>query len=64
MGYDPVVMRRGMGAKARTATIARLQPQPDGRPPLVVATGPGLRQLAPECAPPEKHAADATEPGS
>src|SRR5258708_5530670 len=40
MGYDPVVLRGGMGAKSRSAPLTRLQPQP-GRPPLlVVATGP------------------------
>jgi superfamily II DNA or RNA helicase len=39
-GHDPVVLRGGMGAKARTAALARLQPQPGGPPLLVVATGP------------------------
>ena len=40
MGHDPVVLRGGMGAKTRSAALARLQPLP-GRPPvLVVATGP------------------------
>jgi len=39
-GHDPVVLRGGMGAKARTAALARLDPQPDGSPLLVVATGP------------------------
>ncbi|MGA3155498.1 MAG: TOTE conflict system archaeo-eukaryotic primase domain-containing protein [Streptosporangiaceae bacterium] len=39
-GYDPVVLRGGMGAKNRTAALARLQPQPGGPPLLVVATGP------------------------
>lgn len=29
-----------MGAKDRTVALARLQPQPDGRPLLAVATGP------------------------
>ncbi len=29
-----------MGAKARTAALARLQPDPEGPPLLVVATGP------------------------
>jgi superfamily II DNA or RNA helicase len=40
MSHDPVILRGGMGAKARAAVLARLQPQPDGRPLLVVATGP------------------------
>jgi superfamily II DNA or RNA helicase len=40
MGYDPVVLRGGMGAKSRAAAVARLQPQPGGPPLLVVATGP------------------------
>jgi superfamily II DNA or RNA helicase len=39
-GHDPVILRGGMGAKSRTAAVARLQPQPGGRPLLVVATGP------------------------
>jgi superfamily II DNA or RNA helicase len=39
-GHDPVILRGGMGAKARSAALARLQPQPDGPPLLVVATGP------------------------
>jgi superfamily II DNA or RNA helicase len=38
--YDPVVLRGGMGAKARTAALARLQPEPGGPPLLAVATGP------------------------
>ncbi len=38
-GYDPVVLRGGMGAKARTAALTRLQPGAAG-PLLVVATGP------------------------
>jgi superfamily II DNA or RNA helicase len=40
MGYDPVVLRGGMGAKTRAAVLARLQLQPDSPPLLVVATGP------------------------
>jgi superfamily II DNA or RNA helicase len=40
MGYDPVVLRGGMGAKSRVEALARLEPQPDGAPMLVVATGP------------------------
>jgi superfamily II DNA or RNA helicase len=40
MGYDPVVLRGGMGAKSRTSALARLQPVPDSPPLLVVATGP------------------------
>ena len=39
-GKDPVVLRGGMGAKARKAALARLHPQPGGPPLLVVATGP------------------------
>jgi superfamily II DNA or RNA helicase len=39
-GNDPVVLRGGMGAKARKAALARLHPQPGGPPLLVVATGP------------------------
>jgi len=39
-GYDPVILRGGMGAKSRAAALARLQPQPDGPPLLVIATGP------------------------
>ena len=39
-GHDPVVLRGGMGAKARAAALTRLQPEPDGPPLLVVATGP------------------------
>ena len=38
-GYDPVVLRGGMGAKARTAALGRLEPDPTGPPLLVVATG-------------------------
>lgn len=30
MGYDPVVLRGGTGAKSRAAALARLQPQPGG----------------------------------
>ena len=40
MGYDPVVLRGGMGARSRAAALASLQPQPGGPPLLVVATGP------------------------
>ncbi len=40
IGHDPVVLRGGMGAKSRSAALARLQPQPDSPPLLVVATGP------------------------
>jgi superfamily II DNA or RNA helicase len=39
-GYDPVVLRGGMGAKARAAADQRLHPQPGGPPLLVLATGP------------------------
>jgi superfamily II DNA or RNA helicase len=40
MGHDPVVLRGGMGAKARAAALDRLQAQPGGPPLLAVATGP------------------------
>jgi superfamily II DNA or RNA helicase len=40
MGHDPVVLRGGMGAKARAAALTRLEPQPGGPPLLAVATGP------------------------
>jgi superfamily II DNA or RNA helicase len=39
-GYDPVVLRGGMGAKTRAAATSRLQFQPGAAPLLVVATGP------------------------
>jgi superfamily II DNA or RNA helicase len=39
-GHDPVVLRGGMGAKARAAALAQLSPQPDAPPLLAVATGP------------------------
>lgn len=39
-GHEPVVLRGGMGVKARTAALARLSPGPDAPPLLVVATGP------------------------
>jgi superfamily II DNA or RNA helicase len=39
-GFAPVVLRGGMGAKARSAALERLQPAGDGSPLLVVATGP------------------------
>jgi superfamily II DNA or RNA helicase len=39
-GWDPVILRGGMGAKARAAALARLHPQPGAPPLLVVATGP------------------------
>jgi superfamily II DNA or RNA helicase len=39
-GHDPVVLRGGMGAKARAAALTRLNPQADGPPLLIVATGP------------------------
>lgn len=39
-GHEPVVLRGGMGAKSRAAALARLDPQPEGPPLLVVATGP------------------------
>jgi superfamily II DNA or RNA helicase len=40
LGHDPVILRGGMGAKDRTAALARLQSQPGGPPLLAVATGP------------------------
>jgi superfamily II DNA or RNA helicase len=40
MGHDPFVLRGGMGAKSRSAALARLQPPPGSPPLLVVATGP------------------------
>jgi superfamily II DNA or RNA helicase len=40
LGYDPVVLRGGMGAKARAAALSRLQPQTGDSQLLVVATGP------------------------
>jgi superfamily II DNA or RNA helicase len=39
-GHEPVVLRGGMGARARTAALARLDAQRDGAPLLAVATGP------------------------
>ena len=39
-GHDPVVLVGGMGARARAAAMARLDPEDSGRPLLVVATGP------------------------
>jgi superfamily II DNA or RNA helicase len=39
LGHDPVLLRGGMGAKARAAALARLEPDPAGQPLLVVATG-------------------------
>jgi superfamily II DNA or RNA helicase len=35
-GYHPVILKGGAGAKARTAALERLQPPPDGSPPLLV----------------------------
>jgi superfamily II DNA or RNA helicase len=40
MAHDPVVLRGGLGAKARAAALARLEPQPGGPLLLAVATGP------------------------
>lgn len=39
-GFDPVVLRGGMGVKARRAALDRLERQSGGPPLLVVATGP------------------------
>jgi superfamily II DNA or RNA helicase len=38
-GHDPVMLRGGLGARARAAALARLEPNTDGPPLLVVATG-------------------------
>lgn len=38
-GHDPVVLRGGIGAKARTEALSRLQPGPGQPPLLAVATG-------------------------
>jgi superfamily II DNA or RNA helicase len=40
MGYDPVTLKGGMGAKERTAALNRLEAAPGGPPLLAVATGP------------------------
>jgi superfamily II DNA or RNA helicase len=40
IGHDPVVLRGGMGAKARAAALDRLHARPGGPPLLAVATGP------------------------
>ncbi|MGH3519354.1 MAG: TOTE conflict system archaeo-eukaryotic primase domain-containing protein [Haloechinothrix sp.] len=37
-GHDPVILRGGMGAKARAAALDRLNPEPGGPPLLVIAT--------------------------
>jgi hypothetical protein len=37
LGHDPVILRGGMGAKDRTAALARLHPQPGG-PPLLASS--------------------------
>lgn len=39
-GHEPVVLVGGMGARARAAAMARLDPEAGDRPLLVVATGP------------------------
>jgi superfamily II DNA or RNA helicase len=39
-GREPVVLRGGMGAKARAAALGRLDPSSGGPPLLVIATGP------------------------
>ena len=38
-GFDPVVLRGGMGAKARAAALTRLRPRDDGDRLLAIATG-------------------------
>jgi hypothetical protein len=40
LGHQPVVLRGGMGAKARAAALTRLEPSAGTTPLLVVATGP------------------------
>jgi superfamily II DNA or RNA helicase len=35
-GHQPVILKGGTGAKAKTAALERLQPPPDGSPPLLV----------------------------
>jgi hypothetical protein len=40
MGYDPVVLRGGMGAKTRPVALSGTQLQPGSPPLLVVDTGP------------------------
>ncbi len=37
-GHDPVILRGGMGTKARAAALDRLNPEPGGPPLLVIAT--------------------------
>jgi superfamily II DNA or RNA helicase len=39
-GHEPVVLRGGMGAKARSSALARMEPTPGDPPLLVAATGP------------------------
>jgi superfamily II DNA/RNA helicase len=39
-GFDPVVLRGGMGAKARKSALTRLTPDEGETPLLVVVTGP------------------------
>ncbi len=36
--HDPVILRGGMGTKARRAALARLDPKPEGPPLVAVAT--------------------------
>jgi superfamily II DNA or RNA helicase len=36
LGHQPVILKGGTGAKARTAALETLQPPPDGSPPLLV----------------------------
>ncbi|MBA3745438.1 DEAD/DEAH box helicase [Sporichthya sp.] len=38
-GYEPVVLKGGMGSKARAGALERLQPQDDAPPLLAVGTG-------------------------
>jgi superfamily II DNA or RNA helicase len=40
LGFDPVILKGGMGAKDRAAALARLAPQPGGPSLLAVASGP------------------------
>lgn len=39
LGHDPVVLRGGLGVRARAAALARLRPESAGPPLLAVATG-------------------------
>jgi hypothetical protein len=47
MGYDPVVLRGGMGAKSRSAALAGLHPQPvrDDRDAAATRVRPGREAI-------------------